>query len=45
MNPDFLLDLGDYHAPIVWSGIKDFQKRVHRHRTLHGRQATCRKTG
>ena len=22
-NPDFLLDLGDYHALIVWSGIKD----------------------
>lgn len=22
-NPDFLLDLGDYHATIVWSGIKD----------------------
>ncbi len=25
-NPDFLLDLGDYHALVVWSGIKDFQK-------------------
>lgn len=25
-NPDFLLDLGDYHALIVWSGIKDYQK-------------------
>ena len=25
-NPDFLLDLGDYHAIVVWSGIKDFQK-------------------
>ncbi len=25
-NPDFLLDLGDYHALIVWNGIKDFQK-------------------
>jgi peptide/nickel transport system substrate-binding protein len=22
-NPDFLLDLGDYHALIVWNGIKD----------------------
>lgn len=22
-NPDFLLDLGDYHALITWSGIKD----------------------
>ena len=25
-NPDFLLDLGDYHATVIWSGIKDFQK-------------------
>jgi len=24
-NPDFLLDLGDYHALVVWSGIQDFQ--------------------
>jgi peptide/nickel transport system substrate-binding protein len=23
MNPDFLLDLGDYHATVTWSGIKD----------------------
>ncbi len=25
-NPDFLLDIADYHALIVWSGIKDPQK-------------------
>jgi peptide/nickel transport system substrate-binding protein len=24
-NPDFPLDLGDYHALIVWSGTKDFK--------------------
>jgi peptide/nickel transport system substrate-binding protein len=26
MNTDFPLDLGDYHATILWNGIKDFQK-------------------
>jgi len=25
-NPDFLTDLGDYHAPILWHGIKDHKK-------------------
>jgi peptide/nickel transport system substrate-binding protein len=25
-NPDFVLILGDYHAPVVWHGIKDFKK-------------------
>ncbi len=24
-NPDFALDLGDYHAIVVWSGTKDFK--------------------
>jgi peptide/nickel transport system substrate-binding protein len=25
-NPDLLTNLGDYHAPILWSGIKDFAR-------------------
>lgn len=25
-NPDFLVNLGDYHSPIQWHGNKDFQK-------------------
>ena len=25
-NPDFLTDLGDYHAPVLWHGTKDFNK-------------------
>ena len=27
-NPDFLTDLGDYHAPILWHGTKDFNKEL-----------------
>ncbi len=27
-NPDFLTDLGDYHALILWRGIKDFNKEL-----------------
>jgi peptide/nickel transport system substrate-binding protein len=26
VNPDFLTDLGDYHAVVAWSGSKDFAK-------------------
>jgi len=27
-NPDFLTDLGDYHAPVLWHGTKDFNKEL-----------------